>query len=71
MCFLIFYGMVVINMQRRKRDSQFESNRYGEKFNMFCVFTVAGEFSQVSVPNLSTTSTIFKRFSPGGDMIHR
>ena len=27
-CFFILYGMVVISMQRRKRDSQFESNRY-------------------------------------------
>ena len=26
-CFFILYGMVVISMQRRKRDSQFESNR--------------------------------------------
>ena len=26
-CFFILYGMVVIRMQRRKRDSQFESNR--------------------------------------------
>ena len=26
-CFLILYGMVVISMQRRKTDSQFESNR--------------------------------------------
>ena len=25
--FFILYGMVVISMQRRKRDSQFESNR--------------------------------------------
>ena len=28
-CFFILYGMVAISMQRRKRDSQFESNRYG------------------------------------------
>ena len=27
-CFFILYGMVAISMQRRKRDSQFESNRY-------------------------------------------
>ena len=26
-CFFILYGMVVISMQRRKRDSQFECNR--------------------------------------------
>ena len=26
-CFLILYGMVAISMQRRKRDSNFESNR--------------------------------------------
>ena len=26
-CFFILYGMVVISIQRRKRDSQFESNR--------------------------------------------
>ena len=26
-CFFILYGMVVITLQRRKRDSQFESNR--------------------------------------------
>ena len=26
-CFFILYGMVVISMQRRKRDSQFETNR--------------------------------------------
>ena len=26
-CFFILYGMVAISMQRRKRDSQFESNR--------------------------------------------
>ena len=26
-CFFILYGMVVITMQRRKRDSQFETNR--------------------------------------------
>ena len=26
-CFFILYGMVVISMQRRKRVSQFESNR--------------------------------------------
>ena len=25
-CFFILYGMVVISMQRRKRDSQFETN---------------------------------------------
>ena len=27
-CFFILYGMVAIKMQRRKRDSNFESNRY-------------------------------------------
>ena len=26
-CFLFFYGKVAISMQRRKRDSNFESNR--------------------------------------------
>ena len=26
-CFVFLYGMVVVSMQRRKRDSQFESNR--------------------------------------------
>ena len=26
-CFCILYGMVVLTLQRRKRDSQFESNR--------------------------------------------
>ena len=27
-CFFILYRMVAISMQRRKRDPQFESNRY-------------------------------------------
>ena len=30
-CFFILYGMVIITMQKRKRDSQFESNRSVQK----------------------------------------
>ena len=34
-CFFFLYGMVAISMQRRKRDSNFESNTYEILFIKF------------------------------------
>ena len=39
-CFFILYGMVAISMQRRKRDSQFESNRFQNFYDALVVIPI-------------------------------
>ena len=55
-CFFVLYGMVAISMQRRKRDSQFESNRY-DNFAQICKSTLE---LQKRISLLKKESCIYK-----------
>ena len=51
-CFFILYGMVAISMQRRKRDLQFESNRF-DKILFFPGVSVGSCVPSLYVTNVS------------------